>query len=68
MSFLQHRSKRQGFDGWALRIKGAVKPLDWTTCTTREEVHELRRTKFPELDFFNQTEIVKVRILVELVE
>jgi hypothetical protein len=65
MSFLQHRSRRLGYCGWALRIKGADRPLEWTTCTTREEVRQLRDQEGwmrPDL------EIVKVRISVEAVE
>lgn len=65
MSFLQHRSRRFGYDGWALRVKGAEKALEWTTCTTREEVRQLRDQEGwmrPDL------EIVKVRVTVEAIE
>lgn len=64
--FLDHRSNRFGYDGWALRIKGSQKPLDWSVCTTREEARELRREVFPELDFFDRTEVVKVKIDVTM--
>ena len=39
--FLKHRSKRHGYDGWALRIKGDPKPMAVTVCTTRKEAREL---------------------------
>ena len=42
-SFLDHRSKRWGYDGWALRVRDAACPILWTVCTTREEARELRR-------------------------
>lgn len=65
-SFLSHRAKRWGYDGWALRHKdvgnGRCTPLWWTVCTTREEVRELQRTR---KDFFSDFEIVKVKIKVE---
>jgi hypothetical protein len=64
--FLNHRSKRFGFDGWALKVLGANKPLDWTTCTTREEARSLRKQQAP--DLFRRTEIVKVKISVEAVK
>jgi len=63
--FLDHRSKRSGFDGWALKVQGASKPLVWTACTTREEARSLRKQQTPEL--FRKTEIVKVKISVEAV-
>lgn len=64
---LQHRSHRSGYDGWAIKIKGAGKPLDWTVCTTRAECRELRKDAMPELDLFNRTEVIKVKITVEAV-
>lgn len=39
--YLQHRSRRFGFDGWAAQVRGASRPLEWTTCTTRAELREL---------------------------
>lgn len=63
---LDNRSKRWGYDGWAIRIKGAPQPFDWSVCTTREEARELRAEVFPESDFFQRTEIVKVKIRVEV--
>lgn len=60
-------SRRWGHDGWALRLKGTREPLDWSACTTREEARELRREMFPELDFWDRTEVVKVRIKLEVV-
>lgn len=62
MSFLQHRSRRFGYDGWALLMPGASKPLAWTASTTREEVRQLRKLRG---DLFERgAEIVKVRISV----
>lgn len=63
--FLQHRSKRYGIDGWALMIKGAEKPLGWTTCTTRKEIRELREEERNWMR--DDIEIVKVKITVEVV-
>ena len=66
MSFLQPRSRRFGYDGWALKMPGASKPLDWTVSTTREEVRQLRKLRG---DLFERgAEIVKVRISVEAIE
>lgn len=66
MSFLQHRSRRFNYDGWALVMPGAIKPLDWTASTTREEVRQLRKLRG---DLFERgAEIVKVRISVEAIE
>ena len=61
--FLDHCSRRFGYDGWALRVKGAEKPLEWSTCTTRAEARELRRDK---RDLITNLEIVKVRVNVEV--
>lgn len=41
--YLRHRSRRWGYDGWALRIVGAPLPLEWTVCTNRAETRELKR-------------------------
>ena len=65
-SFLDHRSKRWGYDGWALRICGDSNPLIWTTCTTREEARQLRRERSDILE--RGAEIVRVNISVEVVE
>lgn len=65
-SFLSHRSKRWGYDGWALMIHGATKPLEWTVCTTRAEVRALRQSH-SDL-FLDRAEIVKVKISVEVVK
>lgn len=63
------RSRRHGFDGWALRVRGAAKPFDWTTSTTREEAREVRRDLEQEIgSLLDRLEIVKVRITVEVVE
>ncbi len=64
ISFLRYRSKRFGFDGWALRF-GESPPMPWTVSTTRAEVRELRKSR-TDL-FLEETEIVKVKILVEVV-
>lgn len=64
--FLQFRARRWGYDGWAIRVKGADKPMEWSVCTTREEARELRKEVFPEDDFFDRTEVVKVRIDVTM--
>lgn len=62
MSFLQGNiSPRRGYDGWALMVVGAVKPLHWTTCTTREEARALQKM-LP--DMFSKTVVVKVKIAV----
>lgn len=66
MSFLQHRSKRWGYDGWALLMPGATKPLEWTASTTREEVRDLRKLR-PDL-FERGAKEVKVEIIVKVVE
>ncbi len=65
-SFLSHRSRRWGYDGWALRIRGALQPLDWTVSTTRAEVRQLRRERGD--IFLTHAEIVKVKVSVEVVE
>lgn len=62
--FLQHRSKRYGIDGWALKVKGAQKPLHWTVCTTRKEIRELREEERNWMR--DDIEIVKVKITVEV--
>jgi len=64
-AFLRHRSPRWGFDGWAIRIKGDQKPLAWTVSTTREEARDMRRERG---NLLRDSEIVKVRIVVEAVE
>ena len=43
--FLRHRSRRWGYDGWALRMRGASRPLFWSVCTTRREARDLRAGK-----------------------
>lgn len=60
--FLAGRSRRFGYDGWALLMPGATKPLEWTVSTTRREVRELRAER---ADLFERgAEIVKVRVEV----
>ena len=65
-SFLQNRSNRFGFDGWALRFKDSASPMDWTVSTTRAECRALRKER-SDL-FLDRAEIVKVRIDVSVVE
>ena len=65
ISYLASRSKRWGYDGWALLMPGDTKPLNWTVSTTRAEVRKLRRLRG---DLFERgAEIVKVKISVEVV-
>lgn len=64
-SFLENRSRRFGYDGWALRFRGADKPMEWTTSTTREEARDLRRERG---NLLRDTEIVKVTVSVEVVD
>ena len=65
--FLNARSRRWGYDGWALKSKKASLPMNWSVCTTREEARELRDELFNGEPFFTdlQIEIVKVRLIVE---
>lgn len=65
-------SRRWGYDGWALKFKGAEQPIWSTTCTTRREARELLR-ELRERDLVwreteRKMEIVKVRIKVQAVE
>jgi hypothetical protein len=63
---LSNFSRRWGYDGWALRIRGSLCVMEWSTCTTRREVRELR--KEIEADLFPaQLDIVKVKIGVSAV-
>lgn len=62
---LQHRSRRWGYDGWALRMRGVSVPLSWSVCTTRQECRELRAERSDLADDF---EVVKVRIKLEVME
>lgn len=67
--FLQHRSNRAGYDGWALRVAGEERPIAWTTCTTREEARELKQEMESEdPDFFRRLIVVKVSISVGVVK
>lgn len=63
--FLQHTSNRFGYSGWALKVKEAPEPWDWTTCTTRAEARELKREWERDPDLFRRIEVVKVKISVE---
>lgn len=64
--FLQWRSRRWGYDGWAVVMDGATRPLAWTTCTTREEVRELI-DEHQDM-FLRGCDIKKVKITVEVIE
>lgn len=58
--FLSHRSRRFGYDGWALRSKSDGWVVQWSVCTTRQECRELKKERH---DLFNDDwEIVKVKI------
>lgn len=63
-AFLSHRSRRGYYHGWALRVRGATRPIDWTTSTTREEARELRRERG---NLLRDCEVVKVKVTVEAV-
>jgi len=65
-SFLSHKSRRWGYDGWALLYPGATHVMQWTVCTTRAECRALRKSRADLLD--RDAEIVKVKIGVEIVE
>lgn len=65
-SFLSHRSKRFGYDGWAMLMPDATHALTWTVCTTRAEVRRLRKSR-ADL-FLDRAEIVKVKIRIEVVK
>lgn len=63
-AILSHTSRRWGYDGWALRVRGAKAPLGWSMCTTRREARDLRRERDP---LFRDLEVVKVRAVLEVV-
>lgn len=63
--FLDHRSNRFGYDGWAVKVTKADSPMIWTVSTTREEARALRAEMDP--DLFQSTEVVKVKITVKVV-
>lgn len=64
--FLQHRSNRFGYDGWALKVVGAKRPWRWTVCTTRQEARELKlELEAQDPDLFRRLEVVKVTISVK---
>lgn len=63
--FLRHRSRRWSHDGWGLRMPGGI-VMQWTVCTTRAECRDLRARRGDLLD--RGAEIVKVKIMVEVVE
>jgi hypothetical protein len=62
--FLKHRSRKQGYDGWALMVKGAKSPMGWTVSTTRKEIREVKKTEGAWIR--PDIEIVKVKIEVTL--
>ena len=66
-AYTEHRSRRRGYDGWALMHPEGLHPLSWSVCTTREEARELlddQKAKGSLLEF----RIVKVKVKVEAVE
>ena len=65
--FLEHRSNRWGYDGWALKHREpGTRPLDWTTCTSRHEARELRDELVArDPDLFSNFDPVKVQIQVK---
>lgn len=64
----RHTSRRWGYDGWALRVRGAEQPLTWTWSTTRRECREvLKEARDEDLFVSCQVEIVKVRQKLEVV-
>ena len=65
-AFLRNRSRRRGFDAWAVQVVGADKPLRLTVSTTREEARAER--KGLTRDLFVRTKVVKVVISVEAVK
>ncbi len=64
-----HPATRWGYDGWALLIDGAEKPLPWSLCRTREECRELLRERTKE-GLFGRLAVsarpVKVKIRMEM--
>lgn len=63
--FLKHRNRRWSYDGWALRYRGDLSPLQWSVCTTRQECRALRDER---ADLADDFEIVKVKIKVEAIK
>jgi hypothetical protein len=63
ISFLKFRSRRHRYCGWALFWEGEV--LEWSVCTTRAEVRQLRKSR-GDL-FLAEAEVVKVKIRLEVV-
>lgn len=67
--FLKGMSHRWGYDGWACRVVGALRPMPWTVCTTRQEAREVRRDlESSDPDLFSKIEVVKVKIDVNIQE
>lgn len=65
--FLDARARRWGYDGWALKVTGATRPLFWTVCTNRKEAREVKK-EMSSLKYFGHLDVVKVKITVELVK
>lgn len=65
---LSGRARRWGYDGWALKVRGANIVLDWTTCTTRREARELRASEFPQGSLFDGSRIEVVKVKIEVRE
>jgi len=62
--FLKHKSRRPGYHGWAVMVKGSDHPWPWTVCTTRKELRELIEAEKNWMR--TDIEIVKVKIEVTL--
>lgn len=60
-------SRRWGYDGWALQVRGAEEPLHWSVCTTRREARELRRESIMN-GLRHDVDVVKVRITVAAID
>lgn len=61
-------SRRWGYDGWAVKVKGANTPLEWTASTTRKEAREVKNDLEKALGKIDHPlEVVKVRIKVEAI-
>ena len=62
-----HCARRWSHDGWAVKVRGAPKTMDWTTSTTREEARDIKRNMKAEFGHLDGTnlDVVKVRVRVE---
>lgn len=65
-NFLQFRSRRFGFDGWALKHRNGTVPWTRSVCTTRAEARAIKALQLPEMQ--RDLEVVKVRVHLEVVK